>query len=127
MIVEDTENLTEEQKKILEHQVKNADYNKIKIQESDSAKFFKENYYVKIENFITPEEASYFYTYIKQATRRLLWAEEKLDKFDLQIFGTFEDTNSQRGSGRGGRKGSRSEKAGRSQRWHQCRGRDGQS
>ena len=40
------ENLTEEQKKILEHQVKNADYSKIEIEESDSAKYFKENYYV---------------------------------------------------------------------------------
>lgn len=91
MIVEGTENLTEEQKKILEHQIKNADYSKIEIEESDSAKYFKKNYYVKIANFITPEEASYFYTYIKQATRRLLWAEQNLDEFDMKVFGTFGD------------------------------------
>ena len=91
MIIEDIENLNEEQKKIIEHQKKYVKTENISNEPSPSSIYFKENGYVKIEKFISEELASYLYTYIKQATRRLLWAEQKLNNFDEQVFGTFTD------------------------------------
>ena len=35
------------------------------MEKSAAAKYFEENHYVKITNFIKPEEASFLYDYIK--------------------------------------------------------------
>tara|TARA_A100001035_G_C27764072_1_gene492738 strand:- start:789 stop:1460 length:672 start_codon:yes stop_codon:yes gene_type:complete len=61
----------------------------------ESAKYFRENHYLKVEQVISKEEASYFYDYVKLAAKRLCVLEERqpvLTEFDNNTFGTFEDT-----------------------------------
>ena len=61
----------------------------------ESAKYFRENHYLKVEQVISKEEASYFYDYVKLSAKRLSVLEERqpvLTEFDNNTFGTFEDT-----------------------------------
>lgn len=61
-----------------------------------SAEFFEKHGWIKIENFISPETANFFYTYVKLAAKRLLCIEQQLDDCSsLQLYkncyGTFDD------------------------------------
>tara|TARA_B100001057_G_scaffold498887_1_gene607515 strand:- start:1217 stop:1909 length:693 start_codon:yes stop_codon:yes gene_type:complete len=56
-----------------------------------AAEYFKENHYVKIENFISRETASFLYDYVKMAADRLTFAEYQMPNFDKEVYGTFED------------------------------------
>ena len=60
----------------------------------DSVKFFKENHYLKVEQAISKEEASYFYDYVKLSAKRLALVEERqpeLTDDDKNSFGDFGD------------------------------------
>jgi hypothetical protein len=57
----------------------------------EAAKYFEENHYVKISNFIKPEEASFLYDYIKLATKRCAYLENSGINFDEGVYGTFTD------------------------------------
>jgi hypothetical protein len=59
--------------------------------EQTAAEYFKENHYVKIENFISKEISSFLYDYVKMATDRLTFAEYQIPNFDKEIYGTFDD------------------------------------
>lgn len=61
------------------------------MEKSDAAKYFEENHYVKITNFIKPEEASFFYDYVKLAANRCVYLENSIIDFDENIYGTFND------------------------------------
>jgi len=59
-----------------------------------SAEYFKENHYIKVSNFISKDEASFFYDYIKLAANRLSILENKQSKLsnnDHGNYGTFDD------------------------------------
>ena len=60
----------------------------------ESAKYFKENHYIKVSNFISKDEASFLYDYIKLAANRLSILENKqleLSDNDHNNYGTFDD------------------------------------
>ena len=62
---------------------------------SESIKYIEENHYLKVEQVISEEEASYFYDYIKLAAKRLSVLEERqpeLNEEDMHHFGTFQDS-----------------------------------
>jgi hypothetical protein len=61
------------------------------MEKSAAAKYFEENHYVKITNFIKPEEASFLYDYIKLAAYRCAYIENTMVDFNEEIFGTFND------------------------------------
>ena len=61
------------------------------MEKSAAAKYFEENNYVKITNFIKPEEASFLYDYIKLAAYRCAYIENSMVDFNEEIFGTFND------------------------------------
>ncbi len=61
------------------------------MEKSDSAKYFEQNHYVKITNFIKPEEASFLYDYIKLSTKRCAYLENSIFNFDEDIYGGFYD------------------------------------
>jgi hypothetical protein len=61
------------------------------MEKSAAAKYFEENHYVKITNFIKPEEASFLYDYIKLAAYRCAYIENSMVDFNEEIFGTFND------------------------------------
>jgi len=60
----------------------------------EASQFFKQNHYLKISQFITPEEASFLYDYTKLAAVRLVTLEKnqtELSDRDIGQFGTFND------------------------------------
>ena len=60
------------------------------MEKSDAAKYFKENHYVKITNFIKPEEASFLYDYVKLAANRCVYLENSIINFEaLSHFFSF--------------------------------------
>jgi hypothetical protein len=64
---------------------------------SASAEFFNKHGWLKIESFIPPETANFFYTYVKLAAKRLLYVEENIEdynklKYYKEFYGTFEDS-----------------------------------
>jgi hypothetical protein len=61
------------------------------MEKSDAAKYFEENHYVKITNFIKPEEASFLYDYVKLAANRCAYLENSIINFDENVYGTFND------------------------------------
>ena len=62
-----------------------------KIINEEAAKYFEENHYVVVTDFISKDMAHYLYDYVKLSASRLAWAEETLIDFDKQTFGTFDD------------------------------------
>jgi hypothetical protein len=57
-------------------------------------KYFEDNGYIKIENFITPSESFFLYNYIKLMAIKLNWFEENFTELSNDIYdnhGTFND------------------------------------
>ena len=61
------------------------------MEKSEASKYFEENHYVKIANFITPEQASFLYSYVKLAAYRCSYLEYSTKTFDENVYGTFKD------------------------------------
>lgn len=98
------DNLSDEQKKLIEQQYKNVDLNSLadEIDEKNIAEFFNTFHWVKIENFISPETASILYNHVKHNAIRLdiLWQDwdnkpEEEQRLIKQIWGTFDDTQAE--------------------------------
>jgi len=61
---------------------------------NESVEYFKNNHYIKITNFITAEEASFLYDYVKLSAVRLAHLENsqtELSERDMSEYGTFTD------------------------------------
>jgi len=80
--IENFDNLSEEKKKLALEQLKTVNMN------NESSSFFKENGYIKIENFIPKETANLLYFHVKNNVKRLAYLEQKdlLDSNERQNY-----------------------------------------
>lgn len=58
----------------------------------ESAKFFLENGYIKVENFLTEDMSDFFYDYVKLSTKRLLHLINEEVPHDSNVYGTLGDS-----------------------------------
>jgi len=96
-LIENFENLTEDEKYLALTQLKKIENNPIlqlkkeKVTSHPAANFFKENHWVKIENFINKEVCLLLYHHVILNAKRLSYLEELDNNYDKNIWGTFDD------------------------------------
>jgi len=64
---------------------------KEKVFDYDSAKYFEENGYVILKDFITKDMADFMYDYVKLSAKRLLHLVNNEISHDGEVYGTFTD------------------------------------
>ena len=60
--------------------------------EKTASQYFEENHFVKVNNFISTEQASFLYDYVKLSTHRCAHLENTQMTFDEDVYGCFNDS-----------------------------------
>jgi len=60
--------------------------------EKTASQYFEENHFVKVNNFISTEQASFLYDYVKLSTHRCAHLENTQMTFDEDVYGYFNDS-----------------------------------
>jgi hypothetical protein len=91
-IIENWESLNLDEKNKAQNQLLEKNIIKQQFFNYESSKFFKENGFVKLENFISKELSNFMYDYIKLSAKRLLHLFNEEIPHDSDVYGSFGDT-----------------------------------
>ena len=96
MKIENWNELTEQQKKNAENQLKIIENFEVEKTNNDTANFFKNNSYVVVKNVIDKNLANFLYLYVKNSAFRCDFMENKFgeNNFDKFMYGSFDDRQS---------------------------------